>query len=342
MSVRLSLHIGSELRMKLILINEIESKLAATESLHGTISGKKDLTAELSPTGVLSGVVIDNDDSIDIIMTAPAPLETVLTIPAGGNTETGKDGKSAYEIAVDNGFDGTVAEWLQSLHGDKGDPGIQGEPGKDGSDATVDLTDYAKKSEIITESRIIELINANAVSMESISTAINTAIENYKKSTELIFHLVYQGYEAETSRKDNIHICKMVTKYQSADFNDFFEIKNETDFVAKKDCTLIAVSKVYQYATSSGNTSVNRVTLNQVVIAMSETSSRMMGSVGATQSGVFSAKAGAILRCETYAGKGYPQGGMQIYVSPIVSNSYNYDGTTPESYMTSLYAVDKN
>ena len=324
------------------MINEIESKLAATESLHGTISGKKDLTAELSPTGVLSGVVIDNDDSIDIIMTAPAPLETVLTIPAGGNTETGKDGKSAYEIAVDNGFDGTVAEWLQSLHGDKGDPGIRGEPGKDGSDATVDLTDYAKKSEIITESRIIELINANAVSTESISTAINTAIENYKKSTELIFHLVYQGYEAETSRKDNIHICKMVTKYQSADFYDFFEIKNETDFVAKKDCTLIAVSKVYQYATSSGNTSVNRVTLNQVVIAMSETSSRMMGSVGATQSGVFSAKTGAILRCETYAGKGYPQGGMHIYISPIVSNSYNYDGTTPESYMTSLYAVDKN
>lgn len=58
--------------------------------------------------------------------------------------------------------------------------------------------------------------------------------------------------------------------------------------------------------------------------------------------GVFSAKTGAILRCETYAGKGYPQGGMQIYISPIVSNSYNYDGTTPESYMTSLYAVDKN
>lgn len=282
------------------MIDELQAEIAESGVLTGSMSTVEDLTAEISPSSI------------------------------------GRDGKSAYEIAVDNGFNDTVAEWLRSLHGEKG------EPGKDGSDATVDLTDYAKKSEIITESRIIELINANAVSMESISTAINTAIENYKKSTELIFHLVYQGYEAETSRKDNIHICKMVTKYQSADFNDFFEIKNETDFVAKKDCTLIAVSKVYQYATSSGNTSVNRVTLNQVVIAMSETSSRMMGSVGAIQSGVFSAKAGAILRCETYAGKGYPQGGMQIYVSPIVSNSYNYDGTTPESYMTSLYAVDKN
>lgn len=282
------------------MIDELQAEIAESGVLTGSMSTVEDLTAEISPSSI------------------------------------GRDGKSAYEIAVDNGFNGTVAEWLRSLHGEKG------EPGKDGSDATVDLTDYAKKSEIITESRIIELIDANAVSAESISTAVNQAIENYRKSTELIFHLAYQGYESEISRKDNIHICKMVTKYQSADFNDFFEIKNETDFVAKKDCILIAVSKVYQYATSYGNTSVNRVTLNQVVIAMSETSSRMMGSVGATQSGVFSAKAGAILRCETYANKGYPQGGMQIYVSPIVSNSYNYDGTTPESYMTSLYAVDKN
>lgn len=288
------------------MIDELQAEIAESGVLAGNMSTAEDLTADISQSNI------------------------------------GRDGKSAYEIAVDNGFSGNVSEWLQSLHGDKGDPGVKGDPGKDGSDATVDLTDYAKKSEIITESRIIELINANAVSAESMLLAVNTAIENYKKSTELIFRLAYQGYESETSRKDNIHVCEMVTKYQSADFNDFFEIKNETDFVAKKDCTLIAVSKVYQYATSGGNTSVNRVTLNQVVIAMSETVSRMAGSVGATQSGVFSVKTGAILRCETYAGKGYPQGGMQVYISPIVLNSYSYDGTTPEEYMTSLYAVDKN
>lgn len=199
----------------------------------------------------------------------------------------------------------------------------------------------AKKSEIITESRIIELINANAVSAESISTAVSQAIENYKKSTELIFRLAYQGYESETSRKDSIHVCEMVTKYQSADFNDFFEIKNETNFVAKKDCTLIAVSKVYQYATSSGNTSVNRVVLNAVTIAQSETSSRIVGSVGAGQSGVFSVKVGAVLKCETYDSKGYPQGGMQIYISPVVTNGYAFKGTTPDAYLTSNYTTDK-
>ncbi len=37
------------------------------------------------------------------------------------------EGKSAYEIAVENGFLGTEVEWLQSLKGDKGDTGAQGE-----------------------------------------------------------------------------------------------------------------------------------------------------------------------------------------------------------------------
>ena len=44
----------------------------------------------------------------------------------GSSTTTGNDGKSAYEIAVDNGFIGTETEWLESLKGDKGDPGNPG------------------------------------------------------------------------------------------------------------------------------------------------------------------------------------------------------------------------
>ena len=44
---------------------------------------------------------------------------------------TGKDGRSAYEIAIENGFVGTAAEWLESL---KGRDGIDGKDGKDGAD----------------------------------------------------------------------------------------------------------------------------------------------------------------------------------------------------------------
>lgn len=67
---------------------------------------------------------------------------------AGSGTGTpGKDGKSAYEIAVSKGFEGTEEEWLASL---KGDPGEDGaipnisigtvDTLEAGSDATASIT----------------------------------------------------------------------------------------------------------------------------------------------------------------------------------------------------------
>ena len=44
----------------------------------------------------------------------------------------GADGASAYEIAVENGYTGTEAEWLSSLKGEKGDTGEQGLQGIQG------------------------------------------------------------------------------------------------------------------------------------------------------------------------------------------------------------------
>lgn len=47
--------------------------------------------------------------------------------------ESGDNGKSAYQIAVDNGFTGTESEWLASLKGEKGDKGDTGESGSGGN-----------------------------------------------------------------------------------------------------------------------------------------------------------------------------------------------------------------
>ena len=44
----------------------------------------------------------------------------------------GADGASAYEIAVENGYTGTEADWLSSLKGEKGDAGEQGIQGIQG------------------------------------------------------------------------------------------------------------------------------------------------------------------------------------------------------------------
>ena len=53
----------------------------------------------------------------------------------GADGVNGANGKSAYELAVENGYNGTLDEWLVSLigeKGDKGEQGIQGEKGDKG------------------------------------------------------------------------------------------------------------------------------------------------------------------------------------------------------------------
>ena len=45
------------------------------------------------------------------------------------NVVYGKDGKSAYEVALANGFKGNETEWLNSLHGKDGKDGANGKDG---------------------------------------------------------------------------------------------------------------------------------------------------------------------------------------------------------------------
>lgn len=97
-----------------------------------------------------SGFVGDDDIPIP-----PTPdlytqlLQKISEIQEGVN---GKDGLSAYEIAKENGFVGTVSEWLESLKGADGLPGKDGVDGKNGTDGkdgeTPDMSDYSPTSAV--------------------------------------------------------------------------------------------------------------------------------------------------------------------------------------------------
>ena len=79
-----------------------------------------------------SGFVADGDTPIPPTLDLYTQLLKKLSeMQTGAN---GKDGCSAYEIATENGFVGTVAEWLESLKGKDGIDGKDGLPGKDGKD----------------------------------------------------------------------------------------------------------------------------------------------------------------------------------------------------------------
>lgn len=61
-------------------------------------------------------------------------------------SEKGKDGKSTYEIAVEHGFVGTEAEWLESLKGVDGKDGVNGKNGCDGRNGVDGLPGKDGKS----------------------------------------------------------------------------------------------------------------------------------------------------------------------------------------------------
>ena len=67
-------------------------------------------------------------------------------------SEKGKNGKSAFEIAVEHGFAGTETEWLKSLRGTDGKdalPGKDGENGVDGKNGTDGINGSDGKSAYI-------------------------------------------------------------------------------------------------------------------------------------------------------------------------------------------------
>lgn len=75
------------------------------------------------------------------------------------------DGKSAYEVAVDNGFVGTEAQWLASLQGPQGPAGADGQQGPAGADwvpTETELNDIAQRAvNLIPTTQGVQYGNAN-------------------------------------------------------------------------------------------------------------------------------------------------------------------------------------
>lgn len=65
-------------------------------------------------------------------------LEQWLMSLAGETGPEGKVGKSAYDLAVEKGYTGTVEEWLGSLIGTPGQTGATGSAGKSAYELAVE------------------------------------------------------------------------------------------------------------------------------------------------------------------------------------------------------------
>ena len=81
-------------------------------------------------------------DQLDAGLEGPQGIQGEQGIPGqdGKDGQDGADGASAYDISLANGFEGTVADWLNSLigadgkNGEDGKDGVDGQNGFDGND----------------------------------------------------------------------------------------------------------------------------------------------------------------------------------------------------------------
>ena len=93
----------------------------------------------------------------------------------GKNGTNGANGKSAYEIAKENGFKGTEAEWLKSLEGKDGDKGA------DGKSCTVTPNEEKDGYDLVCGDKTVTITNGHdgeSVDGQNGESCIGTTLEN--------------------------------------------------------------------------------------------------------------------------------------------------------------------
>lgn len=141
----------------------------------------------------------------------------------GMDGAVGADGKSAYDIAVGNGFEGTEAEWLASLKGEDGTTNysnLQNKPSINGvqlvgNKTTSDLgivlefdeTEIANAvNDYMTEHPVSAEVGNGTVTYEKLSEDVRTKIENTMDS---FFDNIHVDYEYDSATNANYTIIRV-------------------------------------------------------------------------------------------------------------------------------------
>ena len=157
-----------------------------------------------------------------------------------GLTKKGEKGKSAYEIAVANGFTGTEAEWLASLKGLTGNQGVQGPQGVQGEKGPDGISLYV---------------------------GYDGYIWNGNERTE------FKVEESETGYFENtIKVADTMSKYFNTEFVDLSTnrialMANYMPTIGKTQYSGVKVDKITVYAEESGTLKIGTAKVTDVVSA---------------------------------------------------------------------------
>ena len=114
----------------------------------------------------------------------------------------GKDGKSAYELAVDNGYPSSLDTWLASLKGDKGDKGDTALSVKVGSVSTGNTTTVTNSG---TSTDLVLDFTFAPKDLEGLASyATKTDLNDYVKTSVLTGYYTSAQLDAKLSAKADL------------------------------------------------------------------------------------------------------------------------------------------
>ena len=130
---------------------------------------------------------------------------------------SGKDGLSAYELAVQNGFSGTLPQWLESLKGKDGADGRDGADGKDGRDGRdgKDGADGTNAAPCNCDSRIQQLEDRFIYEIHDIREEFEQSIHKHEN-----INLLNQIQSDNIHTHSNKIVIDSITQTQLNSWND--------------------------------------------------------------------------------------------------------------------------
>lgn len=116
--------------------------------------------------------------------------------------EDGKDGKSAYQLAVDNGYPSSLDTWLASLKGDKGDKGDSAITVKVGTTSTGDETKVTNSG---TDTDLVLDFTFAPKDLEGLASYAKTSdLANYATKTDLTGYYTSVQMDTKLSAKADL------------------------------------------------------------------------------------------------------------------------------------------
>lgn len=144
---------------------------------------------------------------MDLVTLALAKNYTEAAIAGAGGIK-GEDGKSAYQIAVENGFVGTEAEWLASLKGEKG---------ADGKNYQVEIIESAETTLELQPNKFYMFGEVTELNLSLAEITDNTQLNEFmfefisgETATTLILPDTIKWAETPSIEANKIYQCSIV------------------------------------------------------------------------------------------------------------------------------------